>query len=488
MAPLLVGLVWLAAAFPPSASGAAFTSWQLAGTGKQCSAPPDCGDGSTATRGTLAFPQGVAVGPDGAVYVADYGDNEIRRIGIDGTISTVAGGGTFCSTAPACGDGGRATAAHLNFPEGVAVDQRTGDLYIADTLNNEVRKVSLRGTITRLAGTGDACTTPRSCGDGGRAASARLNAPAGVAVDRQGNVYIADTGDQAVRMVSSKGTITRVAGNGTTCSKAGTCGDGGAASSAQLYVPTSVTIDKAGGVYIADSGDNKIRKVSADGTIGTVAGNGSACASPPKCGDGANAKAAQLSFPDGVAIDPSGNLFIVAQGDSEIRQVTSSGSISTIGGTGSECAKPPSCGDGGAGTAASYDWPDGVATDSDGNVYVGDTFDNEVRWLSSPSRTPARIQTVLGNVPLLAFRVDVGKTSVVVHAAVGATAKLVLDVTGGGRTHAVVATVSGQSGFNALAWNRRFGSTSAPKGRYRLSLTGTINGHSASSQLTAQLP
>lgn len=484
----MVGLAWVSAAVPASASGAAFTSWQLAGNGNQCSAPPDCGDGGVATHGTLAFPEGVAVGPEGAVYVADYGDNEIRKIGIDGTMSTVAGGGTFCSTAPACGDGGRATAAHLNFPEGVAVDQRNDDLYIADTLNNEVRKVSSRGTITRLAGTGDACATPRSCGDGGPAASARLNAPAGVAVDSQGDVYIADTGDQAVRMVSGKGTITRVAGNGTACSKAATCGDGGAASSAQLYFPTSLAIDKTGGVYIADSGDNKVRKVSADGTIATVAGSGSACASPPSCGDGANAKAAQLSFPDGVAVDQSGDLFIAAQGDSEIRQVSSSGAITTIGGTGSACAKPPTCGDGGVGTAATYDWPDGVATDADGNVYVGDMFDNEVRWLSSPSRTPARIPTLAGKVPLLAFRADISKSTVVVHAAVGVAAKLVLDVTGGGRTHAVVARVSGHPGFNALIWNRRFGSASALKGRYRLRLTGTISGHSASSQLTVQLP
>src|SRR5207302_9524208 len=136
---------------------------QRAGNGSQCSAPPDCGDGGVAARAALSFPQGVAVGPEGAVYVADFGDSEIRKIAIDGTISTVAGGGTFCSTTPSCGDGGPATDAHLSFPEGVAVDQRSGDIYIADTLNNEVRKVSTRGTITRLAGTGDACATPRSC-------------------------------------------------------------------------------------------------------------------------------------------------------------------------------------------------------------------------------------------------------------------------------------------------------------------------------------
>ncbi|HUZ27747.1 MAG TPA: hypothetical protein VMU90_00810 [Solirubrobacteraceae bacterium] len=488
MAPLLVALVFGAVPASALAAGGVFTSWQLAGNGSQCSAPPDCGDGGAATRAALSFPQGLAVGPEGAVYVADFGNNEIRKIAVDGTVTAVAGGGTFCSSTPSCGDGGPAIAAHLNFPEGVAVDQRTGDLYIADTLNNEVRKVSARGIITRLAGTGAGCTTPRSCGDGGPAMSAQLNAPAGVAVDRQGNVYIADSGDQAVRRVSAKGTITRVAGDGTACAKAAACGDGGAATSAQLYVPTAVAIDKTGDVFIADSSDNKVRKVSADGTIATVAGTGNACASPPSCGDGANAKQAQLSFPNGVALDQSGNLYIADQGDNEVRQLSGAGAIATIGGTGSACAKPPNCGDGGAGRSATYGYPDGVATDSDGNVYVGDTLDQEVRWLSSPSRTPAKIPTLVKKVPLLAFRADVSRATVLIHSAVGASAKLVLDVTGGGRTRAVVATVSGHSGFNALTWNRRFGRTPAPKGRYRLTLTGTISGRSASNQLTVQLP
>jgi sugar lactone lactonase YvrE len=486
MMPVLVALA-LAGAPASAASGAAFTSWQLAGNGKQCLAPPDCGDGGVATQAALNFPQGLAVGPEGAVYVADFGNNEVRKIASDGTITTVAGQGTFCSTTPSCGDGGPATSAHLSFPTGVAVDQRTGDLYIADTQDNEVRKVSTRGIITRLAGTGVGCATPRTCGDGGPATAAELNAPGGVAVDRQGNVYIADSGDQAVRKVSSKGTITGVAGNGTRCSNAGACGDGGAATSAQLYYPNSVAIDKAGAVFIADSSDNKVRKVAATGIIDTVAGNGTACASPPNCGDGANAKQAQLSLPDAVALDQSGNLFIADQGDNEIRQLSPSGAIATVGGTGSACTKPPTCGDPGAGTSASYNYPDGVAADPDGNVYVGDTFDNEVRWLSSPSRTPGNISTLVGKVPVLAFRADVSSSQVLVHAAVAASARLVLDVTGAGRTHAVVARLSGHSGFNALSWNRRFGRTPAPKGRYRLTLTGTIGGRSASSQLSVSL-
>src|SRR5437588_2128677 len=200
MVALLASCALAVTATPAPAAVSIFTSWQLGGTGTQCSAPPDCGDGGFATQATLSFPQGVAVGPEGSVYVADFGDSEIRKIAIDGTITTVAGGGTFCSTTPSCGDGGPATDAHLSFPEGVAVDQRTGDIYIADTLDNEVRKISARGTITRLAGTGVACSTPSSCGDGGPATSARLSSPGGVAVDSKGNVYIADSGDQAVRM------------------------------------------------------------------------------------------------------------------------------------------------------------------------------------------------------------------------------------------------------------------------------------------------
>src|SRR5208282_1432049 len=221
----------------------------------------------------------------------------------NGIITTVAGNGT----AGYSGDGGAATNAKLYWPSGVAVDA-TGNLFIADYVNNRVREVGANGIITTVAGGGS-----NGLGDGGAATNAELYYPAGVAVDATGSLFIADEGSQRIRKVGSNGIITTVAGNGTQ----GYSGDGGAATNAELYLPTGVAVDASGNLFIVDSGNNVIRKVGTNGIIATVAGNGTGGYS----GDGGAATTAELSFPKGVAVDATGNLFIADYYNNRIRKV-----------------------------------------------------------------------------------------------------------------------------------------------------------------------
>ena len=200
------------------------------------------------------------------------------------SIYTIAGDGSPCTTAPACGDGAAATGAQLRTPEAVAVDG-AGNVYVADAADDEIRKITPAGVITRIAGTGAGCSTPPACGDGGPATDARLSFPEGVAVDAAGNVYIADFSDSEVRKVTPAGTITTIAGNGSQCAGPPVCGDGGPATSARLR-PDGVAV-RDGIVYITDFGDNEVRRVAPDGTITTIAGTGSPCSSSTAaCGDG----------------------------------------------------------------------------------------------------------------------------------------------------------------------------------------------------------
>ncbi len=303
------------------------------------------GDGSTATKAQMNFPTGGAMDSSGNIYVADSLNHRIRKIN-NGTISTIAGNGILSYS----GDGGPANSAELNTPQSVAVDS-SGNYYIADTANNVVRKVTSSGTITTLAGTG----TAGYGGDGGAASAAQLNRPQGVAVDSGGNVYVADSQNARIRKISA-GSISTVAGNGSP----GFGGDGGAATAAQLYVPTGVAVDSAGNLFIADFTNNRVRKVSG-GAITTVAGNGGSGYS----GDGGPAVSAQFNGPVAVALDSTGNLYIADLNNSVVREV-SGGNISTIAGTG----MPGLSGDGGPATAAMIDNPSGVAVDSGGNLYI----------------------------------------------------------------------------------------------------------------------
>ena len=297
-------------------------------------------------------------------------------------ITTVAGSGPSCGLGLAIcgsfsGDIGAAISAGLNGPNAVAVDN-SGNLFIADTANNRIRKVSASGIITTVAGNGPSCVHLLSCGsfsgDGGPAISAGLNNPAGIAVDASGNLFIADYLNSRIRKVSPNGIITTVAGNANCC---GFSGDGGQASSASLYNPSGVAVDANGNLFIADSGNNRIRKVSASGIITTVAGN------PPRCnlsscggfsGDGGQATSAELNFPQDVAIDASGNLFIADSKNGRVRKVSTSGIITTVAGIGA-CQSAP-CGnfkgDGGPAASAYFVYPNAVAVDASGNLFIAD--------------------------------------------------------------------------------------------------------------------
>jgi sugar lactone lactonase YvrE len=293
------------------------------------------------------------------------------------TISTVAGNGT----AGFSGDGGPATSAEMDNPTGVAVDS-SGNIYFADPDNQRIRKVTAStGHMSTVAGNG----TYGFSGDGGAATSAELKNPDAVAVDSSGNVYIVDHTNSRIRKVTvSTGVITTVAGNGTT----GYSGDGGAATSAELYWPEGVAVDSSGNIYIADSFSNRVRKVTVStGVITTVAGSGTAGYS----GDGSAATSAELNFPTGVAVDSSGNIYIADIDNYVIRKVTAStGVISRVAGNGTAGFS----GDSGLAISAELSTPAGVAVDTSGNIYIGDYRNERIRKVTAST---GNITTVAGN-------------------------------------------------------------------------------------------
>ena len=317
------------------------------------------GDGGAATAAQLHSAYGVAVDGSGNLYIADRDNHRIRKVDSSGNISTVAGG--------AIGDGGAAVAARLNGPRDVAPDG-SGNLYIADRGNHRIRKVDSSGNISTVAGTG----TSGFGGDGGAAGAARLNHPVSVALDGSGNLYIADPVNQRIRKVDSSGNISTVAGTGTS----GFSGDGGAATAAQLNYPYGVAVDGSGNLYFADWLNQRIRKVDSSGNITTVAGTGT---SSGFSGDGGAATAARLANPRDVAPDGSGNLYIADTGNHRIRKVDSSGNITTVAGTGTYGFS----GDGGAAVAAQLNSPYGVAPDGSGNLYIADAGNQRIRKVDS---------------------------------------------------------------------------------------------------------
>jgi sugar lactone lactonase YvrE len=319
------------------------------------------GDGGPATSAMLAAPEGVAEDTAGNLFIADSWNSNVRKVTPGGVISTVAGNGNPGYS----GDGGPAASAMLNYPTGVAVDA-AGNLFIADYGNDRIRMVTPSGIISTVAGNG----TAGFSGDGVPANSAQLNGPTGVAVDAAGNLFIADEHNNRVREVNPGGVISTVAGNGT----GGYSGDGGPATSAELYYPAGVAVDTAGNLFIADEINDRIRMVTPGGVISTVAGNGIFGFS----GDGGPATSAELYYPAGVAVDTAGNLFIADTWSNSVRKVTPGGVISTVAGNGTGGYS----GDGGPATSAELYYPSGVAVDAAGNLFIADFNNQRVRMVT----------------------------------------------------------------------------------------------------------
>jgi sugar lactone lactonase YvrE len=289
-----------------------------------------------------------------------------------GIISTYAGNGT----AGFSGDGSAATSAELNFPQATAIDS-SGNIYVADLRSNRIRKITPAGIISTYAGNG----TAGFSGDGGPATSAEINGPLGISFDGAGNLYIGDSYNERVRKVTPAGIISTFAGTGSQ----GYNGDGIAATSAELYYPAGTVADQNGNIYIADYFNSRVRKVNTAGVISTVAGDGTNGYS----GDGGPATNAEVYYPTGVAMDPSGNLYIADYYNNRVREVATSGVISTFAGTG----RGDYNGDGIPATTAELYAPFSVATDSTSNVYISDYGNNRIRKVD----TTGLISTVAGN-------------------------------------------------------------------------------------------
>jgi uncharacterized protein (TIGR03437 family) len=331
--------VWLAALMASGALAQQYTITTIAGTPSTFGF---AGDSGSATGAQLNAPFGIAVDKSGAVYIADGLNHRVRKVS-GGVITTVAGNGTAGFT----GDGAAATSGELSNPTGVAIDS-SGNIYIADSGNNVVRKVA-NGTISTFAGNNSAGAG--YSGDSALATGAQLNNPVGVAVDSAGNVYIADTGNNVIRKVTGGNIATVAAG---------------------FQHPDGVAVDAAGNIYVADTVGRRIVEIS-NGSYTTIAGNGSFGFS----GDDGPGTRAALNDPMGLALDSSGNVYIADTVNGRIRKLTSSGTITTIAGTGALYFS----GDGGPATQAALYFPRGVAVDSAGNVYVADTANAVVREL-----------------------------------------------------------------------------------------------------------
>jgi hypothetical protein len=333
------------------------------------------GDGGAATNAELFGATGVAFDGGGNMFIADFKNNVIRRVDAGtGVITTIAGTGT----AGYSGDGGRASSAQLNGPVHVVFD-RTVNLYITDVNNNRIRKVDVgTGIITTIAGNG----TAGFSGDGGPATSAALNFPDGIGLDAAENIYFGDALNNRIRRVdATTGVITTVAGNGI----AGFAGDGGLATNAELKFPSRPALDRNGNLYIADFQNNRLRRVDAStNIITTVAGNGTAGYS----GDGGSATSAQLNGPLSVTVDVVGNIYLSDINNERIRVVNTTtnpvtllgvtiqpGDIQTVAGNGFVGY----FGDGGPAVSARLNLPTGLLVDAQGNLYFADANNNVIR-------------------------------------------------------------------------------------------------------------
>jgi RHS repeat-associated protein len=415
----------------PAASG---TQWGISMTagdvytiaGSATAASGSSGDGGPAASALLSDPQGVTVSSAGTLYIADTGNNRVRKVTPAGVISAFAGTGT----AGTSGDQGPATSARLNHPTGVTMGAGTsGDVYIADAGNNRIQEVSATAKTqwgwTMTAGdvytiAGATSGTSGSSGDGGAALSALLSSPQGVAVSSAGDLYIADTGNNRIQETPAanstqwgqsmtKHFMYTVAGSAAGAS--GHSGDGGPAGSALLDQPAAVNWGNGGQLYIADTANNRVQEAAGTGHTerGTVmtAGDiytiaGSATGTAGFSGNGGLATSALLTGPAQAALDGSGNLYITDAGNNRVREVAaSSGNITAFAGNGGTLAQD---GDGGTATGAGLSFPAGLASDAAGNVYIADLASNRIQEIAASSHaqwgqamTAGDVYTVAGS-------------------------------------------------------------------------------------------
>ncbi len=293
-------------------------------------------------------PYGVATDAAGNVYVADTANNKIRKISPTGIVSTLAGSTLGFAD-------GAGSMAQFNSPFGIAVDN-TGNVYVSDMNNNRIRKITPTGVVSTLAG------STQGFADGTGTAS-QFWGPGGLAIDYTGNIYVADASNQRIRKILPSGLVSTLAGSGVAGFLDGT------SSSAQFNNPTGVATDYFGNVYVADRNNHKVRKITSTGVVSTFAG------SSQGFNDGFGG-VAQFNFPQGVATDASGNVFVADKNNYKIRKIASSGMVSTIAGSGSSGLAD------GTGNIAQFQHPDAVAVDSSDNVFVADYGNNNIRKIS----------------------------------------------------------------------------------------------------------
>ena len=386
------------------------------------------GDGKQAVSVALTLVDGITTDPDGNVYISHRSQNRIRKLNSNGIITTIAGNGIAAFS----GDGGNALDASLNFPAGLVFDR--GNLYIADRNNHRIRKIDINGIITTVAGIG----VPGCCHDNGPAIDASLNFPSDVDIDLEGNLFISDRSNNRIRKVNINGIISTIAGLG----KPGFGGDFGPADKALLKYPFGISLDNKGSLFIADRGNNRVRKIDQQGVITTIAGDGTHFFG----GDYGPANQSSLAFPTDVVVDLSGTIYIADRNNNRVRKIDQLGVITTLMGLGqnefngdNEIAAETTLhlpfalalngedsllvvdrnhfrirevklqssqvetvagngkflfkGDGGPGGGATLEAPSGIAVDSKGNVLFADRLHQRVRKVGDDGI----IDTVIGN-------------------------------------------------------------------------------------------